>query len=130
MHATSELAERHLMAKTKDCQSDGIVFGDWKLYPLDDRNWELCHRHAASDTMSARRAGTVGEVKWHRLGRFYSWNTFANALGYTIDRELKDGTVEAARDIHAALTEYREISGRLLADMEAALARVEGRNDE
>ena len=118
------------MAKTKDCQSGGIVFGDWKLCPLDDRNWELCHRHAVADTTTARRAGTVGEVKWHRLGRFYSWNTFANALGYAADCELKAGCKDAAMGLDDALDRYEEIVGHMATDVIAAVDHaLEGRSD-
>lgn len=49
---------------SKDCQSNGIVFGDWKLVPVDARNWELCK---------------LGESCWRPLGRFYQCNTIDNA---------------------------------------------------
>ena len=115
---------------SRSCQDGGIVFGDWKLFPLDDRNWELCHRHAVADTTTARRAGTVGEVKWHRLGRFYSWNTFANALGYAADCELKEGCKDAAMGLDDALDRYEEIVGHMATDVIAAVDRaLEGRSD-
>jgi len=109
------------MAKQRDIQTIGVTFGDWKLVPVDDRNWELCHRHVTADTAGARRAGTAGTTRWHRLGRYYSWNTVDAALGYAADVELKEGTAEGARDIHAALAEYREITGRMAAELAAAL---------
>lgn len=103
------------MAKNRDIQDIGITFGNWKLVPLDSLNWELCHLHASS------RGKNEGVRQWHRLGRYYSWNTFPNALMYAADRELKDGTAEAARDIHAALAEYKRITEALMTDMTQAL---------
>ena len=101
--------------KTKSVQEGGIVFGDWKLFPVDDRNWELCHRHETGKGTDA------GAVKWHRLGRFYSYNTFDLAIQYAADVELKakcHGTVKALED---ALYEYRAIVDGLKTDVLAAL---------
>lgn len=92
-----------------------IEFGRWRLVPVDRLNWEPCHWHAAT------RGKNEGVEQWNRLGRFYSWNTFGNALMFAADCELKDGTAEAARDIRAALAEYRAITGALMADMARAL---------
>ena len=96
-----------------------IEFGRWRLVPVDKLNWELCHWHAAT------RGKNEGVEQWNRLGRFYSWNTFGNALMFAADCELKDGTAEDARDIHAALAEYRAITGALMADMARALGEGE-----
>jgi hypothetical protein len=101
-----------------NCQTNGIVFGDWKLVPVDSRNWELCHRHVARAT-GRHKGGT--RPQWNRLGRFYQCNTFDAAIQYAADCELKDGTAEAARDIHVALAEYGRIAGALVADMAKAL---------
>ena len=96
-----------------------IEFGRWRLVPVDKLNWELCHWHAAT------RGKNEGVEQWNRLGRFYSWNTFGNALMFAADCELKDGTAEAARDIHAVLAEYRAITDALMADMARALGEGE-----
>ena len=111
------------MAKNRDIQDIGIVFGEWKLIPLDDRNWELCHRHATGETARTRAAGTTGAVKWHRLGRYYSYNTFGNALLYAADCELKDGCDGAAAELYAALDRYEHIVEALMEDMDAAIER-------
>ena len=101
--------------------SGGITFGDWKLVPVDSRNWELCHRHAVSDTPTARRAGTVGVVKWNRLGRFYQFNTFDLALQYAADCELKAKAHGRQMEIEDALHQYRAVVDALKADVLAAL---------
>ena len=101
--------------KTKDIQENGIVFGDWKLFPVDSINWELCHRHEVS------RGKNAGTVKWVRLGRFYSWNTFKNALMYAADYELREGSRETATDIGGALNKYLDITEKFLADLKEAL---------
>lgn len=75
------------MGKTIDIQSGGIVFGDWKLFPVDDRNWELCQYRTALD----RHGNPAGdEFRWYCCGRFYQYNTLHLALQYAADRELKD----------------------------------------
>lgn len=97
---------------SKDCQDNGVVFGNWKLVPVDSHNWELCHRHAVSDTPTARKAGTVGVVQWNRLGRYYQYNTFALAIQYAADCELKDKAYGKQMELMDALYEYE----RILAD--------------
>lgn len=101
--------------KTKDIQESGIMFGDWKLFPVDSINWELCHRHVVT------RGNDAGTVKWVRLGRFYSWNTFKNALIYAADYELKEGSRETGIDISGALDKYLVITEKFLADLKEAL---------
>ena len=112
------------MAKTRDIQSEGVVFGDWKLIPLDSRNWELCHRHEVPDSERTRKAGTAGVVKWHRLGRFYSFNTFHLAVQYAADVELKAKAHGAVMELEDALHEYGRIVESLKADVIAALGEV------
>jgi hypothetical protein len=107
--------------KTKSVQEGGITFGDWKLMPVDSRNWELCHRHAVSDTPTARRAGTVGIVQWNRLGRFYQFNTFDLALQYAADEELKGKAYGTAMELKDAIAEYRTIIAMLKADVIVAV---------
>lgn len=110
---------------SKDCQTNGIVFGDWKLVPVDARNWELCHRHAVSDTPTARKAGTVGNVQWNRLGRFYQFNTFDLALQYAADEELKGKAHGTVMELQDAIGEYRTIVTVLKSDVLAAIAGKE-----
>ena len=105
------------MAKTVSVQEGGIVFGDWKLFPLDDRNWELCHKHTTADTTSARKSGTVGEVKWHRTGRFYQYNTFDLAIQYAADCVLKDAARERQMELVDALRYHRDTIDRLKDDV-------------
>ena len=62
------------MNKSERAQNTGIVFGDWKLIPIDGCNWELAHRHANT------RGDNAGRVQWNRLGRYYQSNTFHLAL--------------------------------------------------
>lgn len=107
---------------SNDCQDSGITFGEWKLVPVDSRNWELCHRHPVSDTPTARKAGTVGTVQWNRLGRFYSHNTFHLAIQYAADCELKDKCHDTVMELEDALHEYRTIVDALKADMLDAVA--------
>jgi hypothetical protein len=109
---TEENSEKGI---SMDYGQGAIVFGNWKLVPRDKLNWELYHLRA-----SGRGFGD-GTARWASEGRFYSWNTFPNALMYAADREVKDGTAEAARDIRAALDEYDRITTALLADMARAL---------
>lgn len=103
---------------SKSCQDGGIVFGDWKLFPVDDLNWELCHRHAPI------KGKNEGEVKWNRLGRFYSYNTFDLAVQYAADVELKAKAGEHAMELADALEEYRSIVADLKADVASALRGV------
>jgi hypothetical protein len=109
--------------KRKSVQEGGIVFGDWKLFPVDSRNWELCHRHEVADTTSARRAGTVGRVQWNRLGRFYQHSTFDAAIQYAADCELKGGCHDRAMELGEAIAEYRAIVDGMSA---AVIAAVRG----
>ena len=103
-----------MASKTKSCQEGGIVFGDWKLFELDDRNWELCHRHETADTKTARVAGSVGKTQWHRLGRYYQHDTFGNALLYAADVELKAKCRDVAMQLTDAMREHERIVGELV----------------
>lgn len=102
------------MGKKKDIQNNGIVFGDWKMVPLDSNNWELCHRHVTKETNASRSNGTAGTVRWHRCGRYYQHDTFANALRYVADEELKRGCADEAKSITDALREYERITVELM----------------
>ena len=100
--------------KTKSCQEGGIVFGSWKLFQLDDMNWELCHRHENADTATARRLGTAGDLKWHRCGRYYQHDTFGQALSYAADVELKAKCRDEAMGLTDALREHERIFATLM----------------
>lgn len=106
---------------SKDCQEGGIVFGNWKLFPVDANNWELCHWHAVGDSYMARKAGVVGMARWNRLGRFYQQTTFSNALLYAADCELKYKTREQEMALLEAIDEYRAIIDVLKADLLASM---------
>ena len=103
------------MAKQVSVQEGGIAFGDWKLFPVDARNWELCHRHANT------RGDNKGVVQWNRLGRFYQFNTFDLALQYAADCELKAKAHGRQMEIEDALHQYRAIVDALKADVLDAL---------
>ena len=105
------------MAKQVSVQEGGIAFGDWKLFPVDARNWELCHRHANT------RGDNKGVVQWNRLGRFYQSNTFDLALQYAADCELKDRCHDRAMELGKAIAEYRAIVDGMSA---AVIAAVRG----
>ncbi len=95
----------------------GIVFGDWKLIPMDSNNWELAHRHAS------QRGKNVGKVQWNRLGKFYHEHTIQNALRYAADYELKQRHRDAAADIERCLEEYERITEQFVAEVREALGR-------
>lgn len=101
----------------KDRQG-AIRFGDWELRPRDPLNWELFHLRASSHGYGD------GSPRWVTTGRYYSWNTFANALGFAADCELKAKASRTAMGLHEAIEEYRGIVDRLYADMDGALARA------
>lgn len=94
------------MARTENVQHGGIVFGRWKLNPMDARNWELCE---------------LRDGKWRPLGRFYQFNTFDLALQYAADCELKAKAHGRQMEIEDALYQYRAIVDGMKADVLAAL---------
>lgn len=100
-----------------------IEFGDWRLVPLDSRNWELCHRHVARAT-GKNKGGS--EPTWHRLGRFYQYNTIGEALRYATDCELMELRGAEAECIWEALREYERITRELEDDLLAALSAHSG----
>ena len=46
----------------EQAQVGGIVFGDWKLLPMDSLNWELCHWHEASHGRNSKRYDDPREI--------------------------------------------------------------------
>lgn len=103
------------MAKQVSVQDGGIVFGDWKLFPIDSANWELCHRHENS------RGKNRGVVQWNRAGRFYQCNTIHLAVQYAADQELKAKAYGTQMELQDALHEYAKIVDALKSDVLAAL---------
>lgn len=91
------------MESEKSPERCGVTFGDWKLVPLDERNWELWRLRAAS------RGKDAGMAKWHKTGRYYSYSTLGGAFLYAADCELKDGSRDRAVPIAEALAEYERI---------------------
>lgn len=99
--------------KTKDIQDIGIMLADdWKLVPLDARNWELCHRHVGQ-ARGRNDAGT--EPRWFRCGRFYSYNTIGQALCYVADETMKAKARDQTIALADALAEYGRIADALAA---------------
>ena len=101
----------------------GVEFGDWRLVPLDSSNWELAHRHATGDTASARKNGTVGKVQWHRLGKFYQFDTVEFALRYAADYEVKASCQDKVIPIAEALKEYERITKEFLEAVKGQLQK-------
>ena len=93
---------------SKDIQNIGVEFGNWKLVPLDSNNWELCHWHVTKDTAKARANGTAGKLRWHRLGRYYQYDTIHLALEYAADAEVKSVGESARVDLLYALNLHRK----------------------
>lgn len=92
----------------------GITFGDWRLVPLDSRNWELCHRREVD-----------GEERWSRRGRYYQAGTIPEALFYAADQEMRAKCADEAHDILDALREYRELTDALKAELLDGISRLE-----
>jgi len=104
-----------IMNKSERAQNTGIVFGDWKLIPIDGCNWELAHRHANT------RGDNAGRVQWNRLGRYYQSNTFHLALRHAADQELADECESAAIPIEDALRDYERIVTTMTDALKTAL---------
>ena len=95
------------MARRDRVQEGGIILAHgWKLWPMDDRNWELCK--AAEDG------------SWKPFGRYYSYNTVEEALLYVIDELWRSGCADEARRLSADLAGYRAC----VAEVREALAGV------
>ena len=96
-----------------DKMGEVMLAPNWKLVPVDSRNWELCRLSTTQSTPVTRRNGTVGEVRWHRCGRYYSYNTVAEALLYVADELMKERAHGRHMELQDALREYREIADSL-----------------
>ena len=96
------------MGKTRDIQNVGVEFGDWKLVPLDNLNWELAHRHVTPDNHMTLKSGTAGKVRWHRLGKYYQHDTIGSALLFAADYELKQGCRDEAISLTCAAQGWRD----------------------
>lgn len=91
------------MVSEESPKSGGVTFGDWKLVPLDERNWELYHLRTAN------KGKYAGKAKWYKTGRYYSYSTLGSAFLYAADCELKSGSRDKAVPIAKALAEYERI---------------------
>lgn len=103
------------MAKNKDIQDGGVLLADeWKLYPIDEDLWELCHLHATS------KGRDSGVTKWHRCGRFYTHGTVSQALLYVADQLTRARCYDEALALVQALDQWRATVDDLAARMGAA----------
>lgn len=105
------------MAHHERVQDGGIMLADdWKLYPVDERNWELCHLYA-SEARGARKASS--RPTWHPCGRYYSYNTVPEAALYVIDQKAKERARQELLGLRAFLGEY----ARIVREVREAVAR-------
>ena len=83
------------MARKESVQSGGILLAEnWKLWPMDERNWELC---------------TLAEGgRWKPYGRYYQYNTIDEAMLYVIDQLAKDGARDEMLALASAMEQWRE----------------------
>ena len=100
-----------------------MEFGSWRLVPVDRRNWELCHLHVGK-ARGRHKAGT--EPTWHRMGRFYQYNTLAEAFRYAASCELMDRGKDEASGISDALREYERITNEFADAISTTLADAVG----
>jgi len=99
------------MGKTVDIEDGGIMLtDDWKLWPLDDRNWELCHRYVSA-AVGRHDGGT--EPTWHRCGKFYSYNTVPEAMLYVADQKMKRRARKKAMALKEAVAEFKDICAQM-----------------
>ena len=85
------------MARKESVQSGGILLAEnWKLWPMDERNWELC---------------TLAEDGgWKPYGRYYSYNTIDQAMLYVIDALMKDGCKDDALALASAMRQWQQLA--------------------
>lgn len=95
-----------------------IQFGSWRLVPSDASNWELEHRRATV------RGDHQGELRWHRCGRYYQYNTIANALWFAATWELAHEGGVAVVGIRDALREFERICNDLTRDAQDAVRNL------
>ena len=109
------------MAKHGNIQNGGVLLADtWKLVPVDGLNWELCELRETASTSRSRESGTNGVVKWHRCGRYYSYNTIGAALLYVADQLTKAKCYDESLALVRALDQWRATVDGLAARMGAA----------
>jgi hypothetical protein len=98
------------MPKNVNIETGRILLAeDWKLYPIDERNWELCHRYA-SDHHKAKD----NKPRWRRCGRYYSYNTIDQAMLYVVDQLIADGCRDEALTLAQYAAGYRDIVERVV----------------
>lgn len=62
----------------------------WQLRPCDKLNWELWQYCEVQKTARSVKAGTVGEMSWHRTGRFYQASTIEAAIDFVADYKIRN----------------------------------------
>ncbi len=97
------------MARKESVQSGGILLAEnWKLWPMDERNWELC---------------TLAEDgRWKPHGRYYSYNTIDQAMLYVIDVLMKDGCKDDALALASAMRQWQQLAESIRATASGAVA--------
>ncbi len=94
---------------SKNVQDVGMLLADdWKLYPLDERNWELCHLCPTKETPATKANGTAGVVRWQRCGRYYQYNTIDQAMLYVLDVLAKQGATDQMLALASALRQWQD----------------------
>ena len=92
---------------------NGITFGRWMLRPVGGDNWELMERNPDN------------KHGWSTHNRFYQYSTFANALRYAANQELKRECVDDAVALNEAIEEYERITGELMTAFKASQSAVQ-----
>jgi hypothetical protein len=103
------------MAHASYVQDGGIVFGDWKLFPLDDLNWELCRKREIT------RGSNAGKVEWRPCGKYYDCHTVGGAVRYAADAEMKELCQDSHIDLADAMDEHMRIVKRLCDELRASV---------
>lgn len=86
-------------SKTRDIQKSGMLLADeWKLFPTDSRNWELCE---------------LTDKGWMHRGRFYQYNTIDQAMLYVLDVLAKQGATDQMLALASALRQWQDGVERL-----------------
>jgi len=87
------------MARRESVQKGGMLLADeWKLWPMDDRNWELCR---------------LSDGAWVPCGRYYQYNTIDQAMLYVLDVLAKQGATDQMLALASALRQWQDGVERL-----------------
>lgn len=91
---------------------NGVVLADdWKLVPVDARNWELCQFRRPCDNNGNPKEG---EARWFRCGRFYSYGAIGHAMAYVADELMKEKANDKAMELRDAMSEWERIASSML----------------